>query len=183
MTRHLSIVKKPFLVWLLVAVVVLIGALVITFVPGRERVTLTLLQDRGWPQGAMLKLSNDTRKTITYLTAHGGSATLFVQRTADGWTNKPLPGDYPGIPWITPRRELKPGQSAEVYVELKLFRPPVRAGVVCWVPQGPLAQRVGRWVGWLKEQCHLKSREPGQIEVWCPESLQVSAKPTRAEGE
>jgi hypothetical protein len=199
----LAIVKKPVVIWTFVAVVVLIGALVVVFVPGSERVSLTLLHYRSWPVGATLKLSNDTKKTITYLTAQGGSATLFVQKTADGgWTNIPLPVipemeiadavsaksmyvfvlDNPSSMEFTRyrKRELKPGQSAEIYVGLEPDEPPVRVGVVCRIPQGPVTQRLGHWIWWMKQQCHVKSRPPGQIEVWCSEPLQVSAKPTRA---
>jgi hypothetical protein len=190
-------VKKPVVIWTLVTVVVLVGVLVVVFVPGRERVFLTLLHYRRGPDGATLKLSNETGKTITYLTAQGGSATLFVQKTADGWTNMPIPvipemesadavSANPIAEFVFPlsssmdferSRELKPGQSAEIYVGLEPDGWPMRVGVVCRIPQGPVAERMGKWVGWLKERCHLKSRPPGEIEVWCSEPLQVSAKP------
>jgi hypothetical protein len=195
--------KKPIVIWALVAVAVLIGVLVIAFVPGRERVSLTLLRYRRGPDGATLRLSNDTRKTITYFTMQGGSASLFVTKTADGWTNAPLPvipemeiADArsakstevfvidPSSPKELGRsRQLKPGQSAEIYVGLEPDGLPMRAGVVCRIPQGPVAQRLGQWIWSIKQRCHLKSRPPGEIEVWCSEPLQVSAKPTRAEGE
>jgi hypothetical protein len=195
--------KKPIVIWALVAVAVLIGVLVIAFVPGRERVSLTLLHYRRGPDGATLKLSNDTRKTITYFTMQGGSATLFLRKTADGWTNAPLP-IIPEMEIADARsaksmqafvinssspvqlarsRELKPGQSAEIYVGLEPDGWPMRPGVVCRIPQGAVAQRWGRWIWRIKQRCHLKSRPPGEIEVWCSEPLQVSAKPTRAEGE
>jgi len=177
--------------------------LVIAFVPGRERVSLTLLHYRSWPDGATLKLSNDTRKTITYLIAQGGSPTLFVQKTADGWTNIPVPvipemelsnfGSAKSVQiyvfaptssiGFERSRELKPGQSTEIYVGLEPDGLPVRAGVVCRVPQGPVAQRMAQWISWIKQRCHMKSRPPGEIEVWCSEPLQMSARPTRGEGE
>jgi hypothetical protein len=204
----LSIVKKRVVIWTLVAVVMLIVVLVVVFVPGRERVSLTLLHYRRWPHGATLKLSNDTSKTITYFTDQGGGVILFLSKTESGWTNtslsltevrlsaldgklrqvyslrSPSSPKKEGDPLeIARSRELKPGQSAEVYVELEADGLPVRAGVVCCVPRGPVAQRLGKWIGRVKQWCHLKYKEPGVIEVWCPESLQVSAKPTRTEGE
>jgi len=195
-----AMVKKRVVIWAAVAMAVLIGVLVVVFVPGRERVSLTLLHYRRWPDGATLKLSNDTGRTITYLTKQGGSATLFLKKTADGWTNAPLPvipemelSDAPSAKFIqvfvldssSPRelgrsRQLKPGQSAEIYVGLEPDGLPMRVGVVCRIPQGPVAQRFGKWIWWIKQRCHLKSTPPGQIEVWCSEPLQVSEKPTRA---
>lgn len=189
-------VKKPVIVWALVAAAVLIGVLVIVFVPGRERVSLTLLHYRRLPDGATLKLSNDTRKTITYFTMQGGSATLFVTKTADGWTNAPLPiiPEMEGADAVSAKamghfvfdlsapeepgrsRQLKPGQSAEIYVGLEPDGMPMRVGVVCRIPQGAVAQRFGKWIWWIKQRCHMKSRPPGEIEVWCSEPLQVSAK-------
>lgn len=179
----------------------MIGVLVVVFVPGRERVSLTLLHYRRSPYGATLKLSNDTGKTITYFTLQGGSATLFVTKTADGWTNAPLPiipemefADAVSaksmhvfvIDSSSPReggrsRELKPGQSAEIYVGLEPDGLPMRAGVVCRIPQGPVAQRLGKWIGRIKQWCHKKPRPPGEFEVWCSDPLQVSAKPSRAQ--
>jgi hypothetical protein len=204
-------VKKPVVVWTIVAVVVLTAVLVIAFVPGRERVSLTLSHYRRWPHGATLKLSNNTRRTITYVTYQSGFASLSQQKTPDGWTNTSIPMSsvydfpqrttlpiepktyafvYPASPVtkdyrveLARSRELKSGQSAEVYVELEPDGLPVRAGVVCRVPQGSVAQQIGKWVGWLKQWCHLKSRPPGEIEVWCSEPLQVSAKPERVERE
>jgi hypothetical protein len=205
----LSMVKKPVIIWTLVAAAALIGVLVVVLVPGRERVTLTFLNYQRTPYGAMLKLSNDTRRTITYVNIEGGLPSLSQRKTPNGWTNTSIPirefnvsmrgNSQPNEPKIfacvfsdaggsqvklVRSRELAPGQSAEVYVGLEPNGLPIRVGVVCYVPQGPVAQRIGTWVGWLKQQCHLKSTPPpGQIEVWCPEPLQVSAKPTRASNE
>jgi len=195
-------VKKRVVIWTVVAVAVLMGVLVIVFIPGRERVFLTLLRYRRWPDGATLKLSNDTGRTITYFTKQGGSATLFVTKTADGWTNTPLPiipemeiADARSassmhvlvIDSSSPRelgrsRQLKPGQSAEIYVGLEPDGLPMQAGVVCRIPQGAVEQRFGKWIWRIKQRCHLKSRPPGEIEVWCSETLQLTAKPTRVEG-
>jgi hypothetical protein len=205
----LSIVKKPVVIWTLVAVAVLIGVLVVVFIPGRERVSLTLLNYRRRPHGASLKLSNDTSRTITYLTDKGGFAFLSWQKTPNGWTNTSLPimkvsfgdpvsrkatqvyiFDYPSSPKkvgdsveLARSRELKPGQSAEIYVGLEPDGLPLRVGVAYGVPQGPVAQRIGKWIGRVKQWCHLKYKEPDLIEVWCSEPLQVSAKPARAEKE
>ena len=202
-------VKKPVVIWAAVAMAVLIGVLVAVFIPGRERLSLTLLHYQRWPHGATLKLSNDTRKTIKYLTDQGGGIFLFQYKTTEGWTNASIqitsvmafldgPGGKlspvyifrdPAMP-IKPgpvdsvrSRELKPGQSAEVYVGLEPDGLPMRVGVVCCVPQGVVAKRLGQWIGRVKQWCHLKSRPPGEFEVWCSEPLQVTAKPTRGAGE
>jgi hypothetical protein len=196
-------VKKRVVIWTAVAMAVLTGVLVIVFVPGGERVSLTLLHYRRWPDGATLKLSNDTGRTITYFTKQGGSATLFVTKTAGGWTNAPLPVipemeiadavsaksmhviriDSSSPVELGRSRQLKPGQSAEIYVGLEPDGLPMRAGVVCRIPQGAVAQRLGQWIWWVKQRCHVKSRPPGEIEVWCSEPLQVTARPIPAEGE
>jgi hypothetical protein len=203
-----SIVKKPVVIWTLVAVVVLTGILVIAFVPGRQRVSLRLLQYQRWPHGATLVLSNDTKKTITYLTDQGGGIFLFQYKTPDGWTNASIPitsvmimervggALNPGYIFADPAvplkpgpadlvriQELKPGQSAQVYVGVVPDRPPMRVGILCCVPQGAVAKRFGRWIGQVKRWCHVKSKPPGQIEVWCSEPLQVSAKPELLQSE
>lgn len=205
----LVIVKKQVVIWIIVVFAVVIGGLVVVvFVPGRERVSLTLLHYPRWSHGATLKLSNDTRKTITYFThAHGGPI-LFLRKTENGWTNTSLLlkkarlGDpngakpsqfysleFPSSPKkvgdvveLALGRELKPGQSAEVYVDLEPDGLPVRAGVVCSTPQGPVAQCFVEWIARVKRWCGLRPKPPGQFEVWCSEPLQVSAKPTRMEG-
>jgi hypothetical protein len=211
-------VKKRVIIWAAVAMAVLTGVVVIVFVPGRERVSLTLLhyqlldylpQHGATLNGATLKLSNDTRKTITYLTDYHGGIFLFQYKTPDGWTNASAPitsvmimdrvgGTLtPGYIFHDPAipqkpgtgaspvriRQLKPGQSAEVLVGVVPDELPMRVGIVCCVPQGAVAKRLGQWIWWIKQRCHLKSSPPGQIEVWCSEPLHVSAKPSRAEKE
>jgi len=204
--KRLSIVKKPVVIWTLAAVMVLIAVLVIAFVPGQQRVSLTLLNYR-WSHGAVLKLSNDSRRTIIYLTDRDGGVSLFMQKTPGGWTNTSIPmtrgminfNPATGVAtptelWFyyrssSPRiesarsRELKPGQSAEVYVGLEPDGLPTRVGIMCYVPLGPVEQRMGQWIWWIKQRCHMKSRPPSEIEVWCSEPLQVSAKPERLERE
>jgi hypothetical protein len=201
----LSIVKQRAIIWTLVGVVVLIGVLVVVFVPGRERVSLTFLNYQRTPYGATLKLSNDTSKTITYLTDQRGGLFLFLRKTPGGWTNTSLPitrvmiGTTPGYVFADPAiplkpnkggfievvrsRELNPGESTEVHVRIEPDALPMRAGVLCCVRQGAVAKRFEQSIGWIKRWCHLKSKPPGQMEVWCSEPLQGFAKPTRAEKE
>ncbi len=136
--------KKRVAIWALVGVVVLIGVLVVVLVVGRERVSLTLSHYHRWPHGATLKLSNDTSRTITYLTDAGGGIFLFQHKTPEGWTNASIPITSvmvmdriggalkpayvfadPAVPLKpgpvdSPRvRELKPGRSTEIYVGLE----------------------------------------------------------------
>src|SRR5690242_5153549 len=67
--------------------VLLIGVCVVLFVPAREPLSLTLLNYRRWPHGATLRLTNNTTKTITYLTDWGAyTPVLFRQKTGNGWS-------------------------------------------------------------------------------------------------
>jgi hypothetical protein len=84
-----AIMKRSVVIPVVVGVL-LIGVIALAFVPVREPVSLTLVRYQRWPHGATLKLSNDTTKTISYLTEQGGyTPTLFRQKTGNGWTASP----------------------------------------------------------------------------------------------
>jgi len=197
--------KRPALITIGTAAALLVGVCLVLFIPVREPVSLTFLQYEPWP-AAKLKLTNNSRKTITYVTDRADAPVLCRLKTSAGWTNTsrqvlggtwrnaatgktnqifasadPAPGIGISNLKLLERRELEPGQSAELYIILEPDGPPVRAGTVCIVPQGKLAQRFGQWIGNIKKWCHLKSNPPGQIEIWCKEPLQISLKPTNAE--
>jgi hypothetical protein len=186
----------------------LIGVLAIVFVTSREPVSLTFSQYEPWP-AAKLKLTNNSRKTITYLTGRADAPVLSRLKTSARWTNTSRPV-ISGTHWdagtgqtnqiylladlatfkaevrlgrldILQTHELEPGQSAELYVSLEAYGPPTRVGTVCIVPQGKLAQQFGHWVNRVKGWCHIKPAPPGQVEVWCNEPLQISSAPVNAE--
>src|SRR5262249_5808114 len=79
-----TVMKRPVVIAL---VVVLIGILAIVFVHPREPVSLTFVQYLPWRQAAKLKLTNNSSKTITYLTDQNGGAVLSLLKTSTGWTN------------------------------------------------------------------------------------------------
>jgi hypothetical protein len=189
----------------------LIGILVLVFVSAREPVSLTFLEYHESFHHAKLKLTNDSRKTITYVTDKEGTPVLCRVKTSAGWTNAsrqvlngtswtPATGItnqiYIYADWAFPpsgplwnriefleAHELAPGQSVEFYFDLKADGPPMRVGVVCFTPPGTLARRFGQWRDRIKLWCRIKSfsRPPGQFEVWCDETLQISSPPVNAE--
>jgi hypothetical protein len=209
-----STVMKRSVVISVAVGVLLIGVLAILLVPGREPVSLTFLRYHRWPPvpsaihtGATLKLTNNSKKTITYLTDFGGGIFLFLRKTPEGWTNTSIPVSSamfmdrpggkltPGYIFADPAvprkpgegaspvriRELKPGQSIEVYVGVEPDTLPMRVGIVCRTPQGKLAQQLGNWIGRAKIWCHIKSKPPGLFEVWCDEPMQISSAPPNSE--
>ena len=196
--------KRPVVIAVALGVL-LIGVLAIILVPAREPVSLTFVQYLPGAQAAKLKLTNISNKTITYLTDEHGGAVLALPKASTGSTNsmpeivsgtmtppkgKPIPAYFfadPGFMTnggrfeVLHANDLNPGQSAQLYVWFEANGSPTRVGTVCIVPQGKLAQQFGRWINRVKSWCHMKSRSPGQVEVWCSESLQMSSSPTRTE--
>jgi hypothetical protein len=76
--------------------------------------------------------------------------------------------------------ELKPGQSVDFYIRLEPGDPPLRIGSFCLVPESRLALKLRPWLALIKQWCHIKTTgfgqaAPGRVEVWCPDSLSVSA--------
>jgi hypothetical protein len=213
--------KRPALITIGIAAALLVGICLVLFIPAGEPVSLTLSDYHYGPHGATLKLINNSRKMITYLTDPGDymdmpvlSSVLLLQKTGRGWTNTSppvmsevsvesfsvqpsgivvghtnqfysigLPGNSPnaGFMGLLRAHELKPGRSTELYVSLEPDGPPIRVGTVCIIPQSKLAQQFDQWMVHIKRWCHLKANPPGQVEVWCNESLQVPSKPTHEE--
>jgi hypothetical protein len=177
--------------------VLLIGILAILFVSAREPISLTFMEYQ--PLRAKLRLTNNSGKTITYLTDYSGGAALALPKTSAGWTNssrelirgtmmdgltgKTTPfyvyadpsfmtnGAQDNSKSLQPN-ELKPGQSAELYVWLQADGSSIRAGTLCIVPQGKLAEQIGRWLNRVKRWCRMKTTPPGVVEVWCSQPLQ-----------
>jgi hypothetical protein len=72
-------------------------------------------------------------------------------------------------------RELKPGQSVEFFIGLEPDAAPLRVGTICLLPQGKLEQKLRPWLNRVRKWCRMKPTVPGMVEVWCPDSLCVSA--------
>jgi hypothetical protein len=201
-TLKSSVMKKSAFISIAIGIALLVGISVVLFMPAREPVSLTFLQYMTSRDVAKLKLTNNSGKTITYLTDQHGGAVLALANTPTGWTNslpeivsggttdpatgKTIPAYFSGDPGFMTNGslapfellhidKLKPGQSAELYAWLQADGSPTRAGTVCIVPQGKLAQQFGRWINRVKGWCHMKSTPSGQFEVWCNEPLQVSS--------
>jgi len=86
-----SVMKKSAAVGIGVGVVLLIAVFAIAFVPARQPVSLTFLQYSAGRDAAKLKLTNNSRKTITYLTDQTGTPVLSLLKSSSGWTNMSPP--------------------------------------------------------------------------------------------
>jgi hypothetical protein len=199
-----------------VAVVVALAAvgLALALIPGRPRVTLTLVEYRRWPAGATLRLTNESKRTIEYFTEPNGvpmgSPLLRMeQTTSGGWTNRSLgirtgsifdprtgktedfffAADPTGATraWSSHfsvlSRELKPGRSIDLFVGLEPGATPKRFGVVYHAPRGklatklrPLISRIRQWFRTGPATSSMAESAPGIVEVWCTNSIAVSAK-------
>jgi hypothetical protein len=192
-----SVKKRWVLTSIAIGLALLAGISVIVFVTARKPISLTFLEYQ--PLRAKLKLTNNSSKTITYMTDYFGGAALVLPKTSAGWTNSSrellngammdgLTGKttpfhiYADAGYMTngsrshteslQPKDLKPGQSAEIYAWLQADGSPIRVGTVCIVPQGKFAQQFGRWINRVKDWCHVKSTPPGLVEVWCAAPLQ-----------
>jgi hypothetical protein len=178
--------KKRAFIGGAIAVLVLIGVLAIILVPAREPVSLTFLEYRG-SAGAKLKLTNNSKKTVTYFTDQTGTPVLSISKASAGWTNASLEvlsgtlrnlgtgetnqiylisdpsifsrpdGSMSVFPFLR-AHDLRAGQSAELYVSLEADGPPIRVSTVCCTPPGKLAQQFGRWISPVKSWCGIKSK-------------------------
>jgi hypothetical protein len=196
--------KKAVIIAVAVGVL-LIGVLAIVFISVREPLSLTFLEYQ--PLRAKLKLTNNSSKTISYLTDYSDGAALALPKTSAGWTNssrelvsgtmmdaatgKTMPmytyaepgfitnGSGVHTEFLLPKY-LEPGQSAELYAWLQADGSPTRAGTVCIVPQGKLAEQFGRCINRVKHWCRMKSTPPGVVEAWCADPLQDPTSPMPA---
>jgi hypothetical protein len=84
--RNSPAMKKRAFIAVAIGVVVSIGILATILVPVREPVSLTFVRYEPWP-AAKLKLTNNSRKTITYVTSLADAPVLSRLKTSAGWTN------------------------------------------------------------------------------------------------
>jgi hypothetical protein len=180
-------------------------ALTIALVSARSKVSLTMVEYRRWPHGAVLRLANDTRTSIRYLAERNntpaGGPVLCQEKTSTGWTNrsntvKASTVFYGGTKKSTEaftlvdpaykagdrmeillNRELRPGQNVVFFVRLEPGASPKRIGTVWYVPRSEFMRKVQAWLSPIKQWCGIKPTPPGQLEVWCPESLYMASPP------
>ena len=195
------------------AAIVAILVLVLVLVSPKPRISLTLVEYRKWPHGAMLLLSNATPSTIRYLSEPGdtpaGNIVLWQQKTSDRWTNsslvvksmagmnpmtrKPMEFFYLANPAVAPKagdridvlqsRELGPGETVRFFVRLEPGALPRKVGTICCLPQSALEKKIRPWLERLQNWCKMNPRTPGQREVWCATPLSMPSEPDRAIGE
>jgi hypothetical protein len=79
--------KKSAYISIAIGISLLVGISVVLFVHGREPVSLTFLRYEPWP-AAKLRLTNNSRKTITYVTGRADARVLYRLKTCTGWTNR-----------------------------------------------------------------------------------------------
>ena len=191
------VTKKSSFISIVIRIALLVGISGILFVSAPEPISLTFLEYQ--PLRAKLRLTNNSGKTITYLTDYSGGAALALPKTSAGWTNssrelirgtmmdgltgKTTPFYIYADPGFMTNlgpdnskslqpNDLKPGQSAELYAWLQADGSSIRAGTLCIVPQGKLAEQFGRWLNRVKRSCRMKTTPPGVVEVWCSQPLQ-----------
>jgi len=179
-------------------------ALLLARFANQNRISLAVVEHRKWPHGAMLRLRNNTSKTIRYVAERNdtpmGAPIFKVEKTSNGWADPSVTidsvrawnGSSPGsndvlfIKPITPTpgqrlttlitRELRPGESVDFFVFLEPRAPPARYGTICLYPQSTskTARQLQAWLSRVKQWCRMKNKLPGQIEVWCQQPLAVS---------
>jgi hypothetical protein len=190
--------KKRRAILIALALAVALGALTIVWLTSRPRLSMTLVEYKQWPHGAMVRLANRTSSTVRYFALRdetpAGSLVLCRKQTQGGWTNtsptirtartfdpKTRTVDENSILAVSfgsggqqdylLGRELKPGKSVEFFVRLEPGATPQRVGTVYSIPQANLTKKLHTWFSGIKERCGLKPTLPRHLEVWCPETL------------
>jgi hypothetical protein len=115
--------KKPIPILVGLVFALAVGALVVSLVSARPRVSMTLVEYKRWPHGAMLRLTNGTQTTIRYLAERNGtpagSPILCVQKTSNGWTTVSVAVRTAGT-----FQDPITGKSMEAFYLLNLAAPP-----------------------------------------------------------
>jgi len=197
--------KKPLLLVLVAALIAAVCA--VCMLSAQLSVSMSLIEYRRWPHGAKLRLTNGSQRPIGYLAEEdgtpAGSPILSLQKNSAGWTrssltlrsvtcmnvstgkatelfflmdpaNPPKTGQVLAALWD---RELKPGRSVDFFIPLDPGTPPKRIGTVYRAAQSKLAAKLQSCLVRVKQWFRIKTTSPGQVEVWCPESLALSMAP------
>jgi len=67
---------KPLRIVVGVVLAFVVGALAIALLSARPGVSMSLVEYKKWPHGAMVRLTNNTRTTIRYLADYDGSSSV-----------------------------------------------------------------------------------------------------------
>jgi len=202
-----SRVKLPLI---LASAAIALGLLFVVISP-RPGISLTLLEYKRWPHGAMLLLSNGTPSTIRYLSESGdtpaGNLVLCLQKTSERWTSSSRvirsttsidPRTRKSVDFfymVNPAAQPKPGDRLDI-LQSKELRPGERVrffarlepgelrkvGTVCYLPLSPLEEKLRPWLQRLQQWCRMKTSVPGQKEVWCPTLLTMPPEPDPVAG-
>ena len=97
--------------WLVIIGTLAACVLVITLVPPRPTVSLTFLEYKRWPHGAMLRLANGTQTTIRYRAEPDGGPPVCLLRTPDGKVR--------GANGVFTMPDLRPGKAVDFFVLLE----------------------------------------------------------------
>jgi hypothetical protein len=156
--------------WLVIIGTFTACVLAIMLVSPRPAVSLTFLEYKRWPHGAMLRLTNGTQITIQYRAEPDSGPPVFLMRTLDGKV-RGASGHF-----TTP--DLRPGKAVDFFVLLEPDSAPVRVGTICTFPQTRqtrLALKLQPRLFRLKRRLGLQMAPPGQKEAWCPKPLSVNS--------
>lgn len=192
--------KSPVAIWFAIVLALAASTFLVLRLCLRPGVSMSLLEYRRWPHGAVLRLKNDTRVTIRYLAEENGlpfgNPLLRVTNTTNHWSGSR--SNLRSSPLLDPRtrkvtrevfflapdtpragdrieslldRELKPGHNVDFFVRVEPGASPQRIGTICLAPQSELAKKLQPWLSRIKHWCGMQITVPGQFEVWCPQPI------------
>jgi hypothetical protein len=167
---HSRWVKKSICIFVGLLLAVAGCALMITLTPARPNVSMTFLEYKHWPHGAMLRLTNGTKATIRFRAEQGVSAPVLLVKTVSGVVSR-----FDGVFTM---RSLGPGKSLDFFVLLEQGAAPEQAGTICYLPHPPqsrLSSRLQPWLFRVKRWWGIKVAQPGQTVVWCPVQLSIAS--------
>jgi hypothetical protein len=198
-------VKRRLAILIALGLALALGALTIWRLSATPGVSMSLVEYKRWPHGAMVRLTNASETAVRYFAQHdetpAGGPILCLRKTPTGWTNasgtlKTIMGmdiktkkiielfyltDHMSSPGYGTRldvpwsRELKPGKSVEFFIRLEPGESPRRMGTVCHRPPSKLASKLHPWIFGAKKWLGFKTAVPGQFEVWCPQELFIAS--------
>ena len=160
--------------WILgvVAGVVLVTAVAVVVLlrSAPPAVSLTLLEYKRWPHGAMLRLTNGTKGALQYPGEFNSAGLAYLLKDHDGKVR--------GGEEVVTARTLGAGKAVDFFVRLQPDTAPVRVAVRCGFPapnpnstEAKLRWWFCRKLPWLGIMPPIALPQ----EVWCPTPLAVPA--------